>query len=294
MIKDCKIGLCIKLVVIVFCVMLGNQNLLAGNIILPSEQKCAKNPNELGENQLEINLISTRFVCFGENGDIRLFIQNGTPPYDFQWSNGAFSQDLYDVSPGVYFVTITDGTSSQIVDSAVIEELPSLNSQITVDVTNVFCHGTSTGEISTTFNNDTGPYSYVWSNGSSASSISNLSTDMYSFTVTDAYSCQMDSVFLITEPDTIIANVYTSPATCYGSMDGMAWVDVTGGIPPDTTPTGYEYIYNWPNPDVDNDTINYYGGTYSPMLIIVLFRFLLQLINLHKCLLYRLEIDRFV
>ena len=211
---------------------------------------------------LDIYLIYTDKVCFGENGTIRLFIQDGIPPYDFQWSNGDTSQDITDVPPGDYEVTVTDGTGAEVIETASLEELPYMGSQLVLDLTHVNCHSGSDGAIFTSFFNNTAPYSYVWSIGSSSASISNLTAGDYSFTVSDAYTCVFDTVITIEQPDTIILDVNTSPATCYGSMDGSAWVEVAGGVPPDTTLAGFEYNYFWPN-GVDNDTITWYGGTHN-------------------------------
>ena len=50
-------------------------------------------------------------VCPGENnGMINLFISNGTPPYSYLWSNGETTEDLENIGPGLYTVTVTDAT----------------------------------------------------------------------------------------------------------------------------------------------------------------------------------------
>lgn len=242
----------LKIVLLVF---------LAGSLGALNSLYAQSENTDTRDGGLEILLVHTHDVCYGANGEIRILFQSGTPPYNFQWSNGASSQDLYDTEPGFYEVTVTDGNGDQAIDTATINELPYLGSQIVVDVEQVKCHSGNDGSITTSFQNYTGPYSYVWSTGASTSFVNNISADVYTFTVTDAYDCQFDTVITIAEPDTIIVDVYTTEASCYGSMDGTAWVDVTGGVPPDTTPTGYEYNYHWPN-NVQNDTINYYGGMH--------------------------------
>ncbi len=224
-------------------------------------------PNENDrEVMLDVYLIYNDSVCYGENGDIRVFIQNGTPPYTFSWSSGANTQDLIGVPPGDYAVTVTDGTGASQTESASLFEIPYLGSRLNLNVQHVNCHSGSDGSITTSFDIDTHPYSYVWSNGASTSFVSNIPAGMYSFTVSDLYSCEFDTIIQVNEPDTLIANVNTSAATCYGSMDGMAWVEVTGGVPPDTTPAGFEYHYYWPN-GVDNDTIMYYGGAHNMSVV---------------------------
>ncbi len=214
------------------------------------------------EIMLEINIIYTEYVCYGGTGMVRVFIQQGTPPYSFQWNTGDTSQDLMDVPAGTYTVTVTDGLGDVVSNTVTIQELPDLDSVFNMDVTHVACNGEASGEINTSFDTITGPYNYFWSHGAASASVNNLTADTYSVTITDAHGCEMDTTVQITEPDTILTNVSTAPASCYGYMDGMAWVEVTGGVPVDTTPQGFVYDYHWPDPTVDDDTLIYYGGTY--------------------------------
>ncbi len=200
-------------------------------------------------------------VCFGATGSVQLSIETGTAPYTFQWSNGANTQNLENVLPGTYSVTVTDANGSQYVDAISFAELPYLGSQINLDITPVSCHSTNTASISISFQNNTGPYSYVWSNGASTSAINNIGAGNYTFTVTDAYACQFDTVINIAEPDTMIVDIMTSDATCFNSNDGMAWVDVSGGVPANFVPVGEEYTYAWPNGET-NDTMFYHAGSF--------------------------------
>ncbi len=43
-----------------------------------------------------------------EDGSINLWVMDGYPPYTFEWSNGANTEDVDDLSAGVYYCTITD------------------------------------------------------------------------------------------------------------------------------------------------------------------------------------------
>lgn len=212
---------------------------------------------------LEISIAYTQWACHGETGTIRVFIDEGTPPYDYQWDSGDTGPDIYDAPPGTYTVTVTDGDGEQVVESVTIQELPALEDVFTMQVNHVTCNGIADGEITTGFDTITGPYSYVWSNGAATADISNLEPDNYLVTITDAHGCEMDTSATITEPDTILTSVFTEPAECNGSMDGMARVEVNGGIPVDTTPEGFVYNYHWPDPSVNDDTLQYYGGTYT-------------------------------
>ncbi len=53
--------------------------------------------------------VSPDFGC--RNGKISLLMQGNNPPYSYQWSNGAItSENLTDLSPGLYEVSVTDGS----------------------------------------------------------------------------------------------------------------------------------------------------------------------------------------
>lgn len=46
--------------------------------------------------------------CQKANGFIEIDVSDGAPPYQFNWSNGHVTQNLYDISAGTYLVTVTD------------------------------------------------------------------------------------------------------------------------------------------------------------------------------------------
>ncbi|MBR9922534.1 MAG: hypothetical protein GYB31_16985 [Bacteroidetes bacterium] len=61
-----------------------------------------------------------------ESGVISLDLSNGMPPYDIQWSNGLSANEISDLAPGLYSVTVTDQSlcSGQILDIEVCEMPP--------------------------------------------------------------------------------------------------------------------------------------------------------------------------
>ncbi|MEM9023135.1 MAG: SBBP repeat-containing protein, partial [Bacteroidota bacterium] len=59
-------------------------------------------------------------TCIGtNNGSIDLTVNGGSPPYQFIWSNNATLEDLMNLPPGIYSVTVTDqaGTTATLADS---------------------------------------------------------------------------------------------------------------------------------------------------------------------------------
>lgn len=55
-------------------------------------------------------VLATAVTCNGATANINLTVTNGLPPFTFQWSNGATTEDLTNVPNGNYMVTVTDAT----------------------------------------------------------------------------------------------------------------------------------------------------------------------------------------
>ncbi len=61
--------------------------------------------------------------CFGySNGGIDITVSAGTAPYQYQWSNGATTQDLDALTKGTYSVIITDGNNCKSYRSYTLED----------------------------------------------------------------------------------------------------------------------------------------------------------------------------
>jgi hypothetical protein len=86
--------------------------------------------------------------CYGENdGYIETFVDGGTPPYTYAWSNGASGSYQYYLSQGEYSVTVTDAHGCSINQSATIQEPPEMLTQVTTttdDPSTPFGEGTAT------------------------------------------------------------------------------------------------------------------------------------------------------
>lgn len=100
-------------------------------------------------------------ACGAATGSISVTVVGGTPPYTYQWSNGATTADIYGLSPGVYDLTVTDAGGGQISDSWTVptEELYISESG---QYGHFACPGDSFGEVQVNENDigGTPPYSY--------------------------------------------------------------------------------------------------------------------------------------
>lgn len=70
------------------------------------------------------------FMCIGNNSpnaDVDLTVSGGAPPYMYLWNTGAMTEDLMDVPPGLYTVTVTDTLGCTVIDSVTVDECCTLD-----------------------------------------------------------------------------------------------------------------------------------------------------------------------
>lgn len=135
--------------------------------------------------------------CYGDStGKITVFITGGVPPYSYQWSNGYVEQNTNNLSsfidhlsPGWYYITVTDKNGCFVIDSA---EIIFLYPPLAVDtiVKHITCEGGSDGYIHLIVSGGAPPYSYLWSPPyPNSSNIDNLPAGTYTCTITDQVGC---------------------------------------------------------------------------------------------------------
>ncbi|HBS86863.1 MAG TPA: hypothetical protein DEA97_09915 [Bacteroidales bacterium] len=192
----------------------------------------------------------TNVSCYeGHDGSILLNITGGTPIYNIEWSPFGFAQDsnlYYQLIHGGYAVTITDANGCQLVIPKIDVLQPN---ELVIGFTSINpqCNGEETGSITTQIIGGVPPYTYTWSNDATTSGQSSLSAGSYTLTVTDINGCIIDSLVVITEPDSLLLT----------SETGISNIDitVTGG----TTP--YEYL--WSGSQTTEDLSGLTGGIYT-------------------------------
>jgi hypothetical protein len=138
------------------------------------------------------------------------------------------------VGAGSYYITATDtsggfGTSQ----SFIIQDSNPLDFGLYV-VPNASCDdaGTPIGKIFVTGQTGTGPYTYLWSNGRTTSSITGLTEGVYSVQVTDSGGCSTTKQGTVTRVNALAFGSFTAvPPTCFEN-DGSLTLTVVGGTEP--------------------------------------------------------------
>ncbi len=90
------------------------------------------------------------------------------------------------------------------------------------------------------------------------SSVTGLPPGSYSLLVRDQENCELDTTFVITEPDSIKFNLEITPPSCPDGQNGVIdafFGGVSGGTPIVGSPSGHEYMYRWYTVDDTSTTL---------------------------------------
>ncbi len=231
-------------------------NLLAGNYSLTvlDANSCADISIVTISEPPLLSLSETHTIatCGNSNGSIDLTVSGGTNPLTYLWSTGATTQDISNLSPSTYTVTVTDGAGCTAGISVSISA--SGGPSLSVSQTNVSCFGGTNGSINLTVAGGALPFSYLWSNGATTANISNLILNIYSVTVTDANSCTASISANISQPVQISLIESHVNSSC-GNNNGSIDITATGGTIP--------YSYLWSNAVTTEDLSGITPGNFS-------------------------------
>ncbi|WP_198672946.1 T9SS type B sorting domain-containing protein [Algoriphagus litoralis] len=171
-------------------------------------------------------------TCNNPNsGTILLNVTGGEAPYTYQWSNGASSKDLTNLPAGEYQVQVKDSKGCSF--QAAYKLAGPIEFTAESQVSQPTCQGSATGEIEILPQGGKAPFTYLWSNGQTASSVKNLAEGSYSVRITDASGCSVEQQFALTNQSSLTLEVLeNTPVSCSGQADGAVSVKVAGTYEP--------------------------------------------------------------
>ena len=175
-------------------------------------------------------------------------------PYTYAWSNSANTSTISGLCPGVYTVTITDGSGCTEVISTPISNIGGPTST-PISITNPTCNGVCNGTMTVAPIGGVGPYSYAWSSGGNTDTETGLCAGIYFVTVTDVNGCVYIGTDTLVEPTPIIHNEVISHVTCNGLCNGSITLNPTGG-------TGL-YTFVWSNGSSTGSLSSLCAGSYT-------------------------------
>jgi gliding motility-associated-like protein len=209
-----------------------------------------------------------------DNGSIDLSVTGGATPYTFIWSNSATSEDLLNLTPGLYRVTVTDRNACTKMDSVMINLPPAL----TIDTLlsdyfgkNISCYGLADGSIRVTPLTGKSPYIYTWTTtgGSGlipgAATQTGLTTGQYTVVVTDANLCTATGIFNLTQPGRL-SMILTPSSSSFGGYNINCAGASTGSIDVDPVNNGGAVTYLWSDGATGKLRTNIGAGTYTVII----------------------------
>jgi gliding motility-associated-like protein len=203
---------------------------------------------------LTVSSIEHDITCSGaNNGSIQLLPSGGWGAYTYDWSSGQTIQVISGLSANIYTGSVTDikGCTVSITDT-IHNPTPISDGVRAVAVT---CAGASNGYVSVTVSGGTSPYSFLWSNFSVDSVLTNLSGGIYYVIITDANGCEKRDSAIIAEGLPIVLTDTVGQTSCSGVNNSNIHIIVSGG--------SGSYTYTWSPPGPNSpDNINVATGTY--------------------------------
>ena len=176
----------------------------------------------------------------------------GSPTVTFAWSNGATTEDLSGLSPGVYSVTITDvAAGCSKVDTFTVVGVA--NFTAAGIVLNESC-GATDGAVDLSVAGGSSPYTFLWNNGTITEDLTGVSAGIYNVTITDGTGCIGSQNFTINND---VSYNYSSTIVDDNCGDNTGSIDliITGGSLP--------FTFVWSNGESTEDVSNLSEGSYN-------------------------------
>ena len=201
-------------------------------------------------------------TCSGfSNGSIISLISGSVPPYSFLWNTGDTTQNLINITAGLYSVVINDSNNCILYDTVNITEP---NPLLSIDsTTNVSCFGSTNAFVSFTLSGGTPGYlvnafgqSLAIPNPTTVSIPNNIPipAGVYPYTITDLQGCTLIDTVVITQPSPLLNTSSIGYITCNGFNNGSISINPVGGTGP--------YTYLWSTGDTTQFLVNIPSGQY--------------------------------
>jgi hypothetical protein len=157
----------------------------------------------------------TNVSCGGESdGAINVNITGGTPPYIYDWDNGATTENLAEIPTGTYVLFVTDAEGCATGTSFTVSGAP----ELMIDMQVTGNTGGNNGSILAGTTGGSAPYTWQWSNGENGVFIGDLTNGTYTVLVTDANGCTAEATATVStttstlDPNLVIDwSVYPNP-----------------------------------------------------------------------------------
>ncbi len=203
---------------------------------------------------ITVTYATTPSSCTSPTGTATLTIGGGTAPYTVIWytAHSHTGATISGMASGFYNFQVTDSVGC--VQTGTVYIPP-------VDVITAGIGGTAatclsaTGSAAVYPSGGVAPYTYAWSTGATASSISSVVGGYYTVTITDVNGCSVTKGVLVDVASPVSLAFSTTPASCIFTSDGVITAIPYGGTAP--------YHYGWSTSDTVATITGRPAGLYS-------------------------------
>ncbi len=139
------------------------------------------------------NNVSCNSACDGT----ALVTATGGTNVTYLWDNGETTASINNLCAGTYTVTVSDGLCDRISSVTITEPNAIAPADNTTDVS---CFGVCDGSATVSAIGGTAPFSYLWDNGTTTSTLSAVCAGTYSVTITDTNNCTSVYSVAVSQP----------------------------------------------------------------------------------------------
>ncbi|MFT4072525.1 MAG: T9SS type A sorting domain-containing protein [Dysgonamonadaceae bacterium] len=168
---------------------------------------------------LQATATDTEITC-GQTARIAVTVTGGTAPYSYQWSTGDKTASVNNMTPGRYFVFVTDSRGCET--TAVAKVSTPADLQVTAVKTNPVCYGANNGSIKLQVTGGTAPYTYQWTNGAATQELDNIQAGLYTVLVTDKDGCTYTDNIVLSDPEPLTVYLGEDRTLCKGQSLTLA------------------------------------------------------------------------
>ncbi len=198
-------------------------------------------------------------ICGNQRGAIDFSVSSNSPISTIEWSNNATTEDVSDLAPDIYMVTVTNLATCRDSFTFPVDSVAPF--EVLANITKPTCDGGRDGAIELNITDGFEPIQIDFGNGfGNGRTLTDLTVGDYPITIVDGNGCTEESIIevreLELELDSSVAAI--SPPSCFGFNNGKIELNFVNGLPP------YQFDWNDGNGMSSNNTLDdLTAGTYT-------------------------------
>ena len=178
-----------------------------------------------------VNDVSCNGLSDGQISIVSVDNANGDVTY--QWDAAANNQTTStagNLNSGDYSLVITDSEQCTVSEIFTVAQPDPIS--VDYQVMENECFGAEEASIDSEVTGGTPGYTFNWSNGATSAKLTDIASDLYYVTITDANLCVYEDSVFVDQPDFVSIQPMAQDVSCFGDMNGSVTVEAIGGTPP--------------------------------------------------------------